>query len=256
MWVSRFKYRIKLAPNRFELGATPCPTHVGGHLDQLWNSNKSYLSISLRVQDTFLKWAGLKKNRFYRFDCIFEAQKHDCNKKRIWLPGGNTSISQETIPQENPVFKPAHPQMHTAPYCVVSKLLQTALFCSKLGGRESRWRITCNYSAATIIRASSASQHWVEWKKLLLTITRSGYLQSKSYHYVAYWSFLNLNLIKHTPCAQWVAWDWRSNQGTDTVPHRDFQSGTRHVSDGRTTIRGWTNEETSLTKRRRKTAQY
>ena len=55
MWVSRFKYRIKLAPGRFELGATPCPTHVGGHLDQLWNSNKSYLSISLRVQDTFLK---------------------------------------------------------------------------------------------------------------------------------------------------------------------------------------------------------
>ena len=55
VWVSRFKYRIKLAPGRFELGATPCPTHVGGHLDQLWDSNKSYLSISLRVQDTFLK---------------------------------------------------------------------------------------------------------------------------------------------------------------------------------------------------------
>ena len=55
MWVSRFKYRIKVAPSRFELGATPCPTHVGGHLDQLWNSDKSYLSIPLRVQDTFLK---------------------------------------------------------------------------------------------------------------------------------------------------------------------------------------------------------
>ena len=40
---------------RFELGAALCPTHVGGHLSQLWDSNKSYLSISSRVQDTFLK---------------------------------------------------------------------------------------------------------------------------------------------------------------------------------------------------------
>ena len=43
LWVSRFKYKIKVAPCRFELGATPFLTHVGGHLDQLWNSNKSYL---------------------------------------------------------------------------------------------------------------------------------------------------------------------------------------------------------------------
>ena len=27
------------------------------------------------------------------------------------LPGGNTSIPQEIIPQENPVFKPAHPHI-------------------------------------------------------------------------------------------------------------------------------------------------
>ena len=32
-----------------------CSTHAGGHLDQFWDSNKSYLSISSRVQDTFLK---------------------------------------------------------------------------------------------------------------------------------------------------------------------------------------------------------
>ena len=55
MWVSRFKYRIKVARGRFKLVATPCPTHVGGHLDQPWNSEKSYLSILVRVKDTFLK---------------------------------------------------------------------------------------------------------------------------------------------------------------------------------------------------------
>ena len=43
MWVSRFKYRIKLAPAKFELGFTSCPTYVGEHLNQLWDSNKTPL---------------------------------------------------------------------------------------------------------------------------------------------------------------------------------------------------------------------
>ena len=45
VWVSRFKYRIKLAPAKFKLGVAPCPAHVGEHLNQLWDSNKSPLSI-------------------------------------------------------------------------------------------------------------------------------------------------------------------------------------------------------------------
>ena len=84
MWVSRFKYRIKVAPVKFESGATSCLAHVGEHLNQFWDSNKSPLSIWLRVQETFLKWAGLKRRRFYRFDCIFKAQKHDCNKEIVF----------------------------------------------------------------------------------------------------------------------------------------------------------------------------
>ena len=47
MWVSRFKYGIKVAPAKFELGVTSnsCPAHVEEHLNQLWDSNKSPLSI-------------------------------------------------------------------------------------------------------------------------------------------------------------------------------------------------------------------
>ena len=55
MWVSRFKNRINQAQVKFELRAACCSTHVGGHPDQLWDCNKSYLSISLRVQDTLFK---------------------------------------------------------------------------------------------------------------------------------------------------------------------------------------------------------
>lgn len=39
--MSKFKYRIKIAPTKFESGITSCPAHVGGHLNQLWDSNKS-----------------------------------------------------------------------------------------------------------------------------------------------------------------------------------------------------------------------
>ena len=31
--------------------------------------------------------------------------------KIFWLPRGNQSITQETIPQENHIFKPAHPHV-------------------------------------------------------------------------------------------------------------------------------------------------
>ena len=41
VWVSRFK----VAPAKFELGATSCPARVGEHLNQLFDSNKSPLSI-------------------------------------------------------------------------------------------------------------------------------------------------------------------------------------------------------------------
>jgi hypothetical protein len=44
-------------------------------------------------------------------------------------------------------------------------------------------------------RGTLMSVRTLHAKKLLLTIKRSGYLQSKSYHYVAYWSFLNLNFL-------------------------------------------------------------
>ena len=32
LWLSRFKYRIKFAPTKFELGVKSCPAHVGRHL--------------------------------------------------------------------------------------------------------------------------------------------------------------------------------------------------------------------------------
>ena len=51
-------------------------------------------------------------SRFEKKDLIVSiAQKHDCNKEIFFLPRGNMSISQETNPQENPIFKPAHPQL-------------------------------------------------------------------------------------------------------------------------------------------------
>ena len=36
--VCMFKYTIKLAPAKFELGVVPCPARVRGHLNQLWGS--------------------------------------------------------------------------------------------------------------------------------------------------------------------------------------------------------------------------
>jgi hypothetical protein len=65
----------------------------------------------MRVQDTFLKCAGLKKD-ILSFRLHFLGSKARLQQeKNFWLPRGNQSISQETIPQENPVFKPAHPQL-------------------------------------------------------------------------------------------------------------------------------------------------
>ena len=111
MWVSRFKYMIKVAPGRFELGATPCPTHVGGHLDQLWNSNRSYLSISLRVQDTFLKWAGLKKRDFIVSIAFLRLKNTIATKKEFGCLEETRPYLRKPPPQENPVFKPAHPHI-------------------------------------------------------------------------------------------------------------------------------------------------
>ena len=45
LWVGRFKYRIKIAPARFELGFASCPAHVRRHRNQLWSSNSSPFSI-------------------------------------------------------------------------------------------------------------------------------------------------------------------------------------------------------------------
>ena len=66
----------------------------------LGDSNKLYLSISSRVQDTFLKWASFKKKGFYRFDCIFEAQKHDCNKTKFDCPEETSPYLRKPFPRK------------------------------------------------------------------------------------------------------------------------------------------------------------
>ena len=41
----------------------------------------------------------MKKKRFYRFDCIFEAQKHDC-KKQIGCPEETSPYLRKPFPKE------------------------------------------------------------------------------------------------------------------------------------------------------------
>ena len=93
LWVpvSRFKYRIKVAPGRFELGATPCPTHVGGHLDQLWNSNKSCLSISLRVQVSRFEFFFIVSIAFLRLkNTIATKKKNSVDwRKHVHISGNH-----------------------------------------------------------------------------------------------------------------------------------------------------------------------
>ena len=66
-------------------------------------------------QDTFLNWAGLKKKRFYRFDCVFDAQKHDCNKKR------NFGCPEETSPYLRKILY-LNPLTHKSTYRKFEKL--------------------------------------------------------------------------------------------------------------------------------------
>ena len=76
------------------------------------NMNKSPLIRQLiaRARDFSEVSSFEKRDGFvlFRFDRSFDAQKHDCNIKIIWLPGGSRYISQEDIPRHNHINPLTH----------------------------------------------------------------------------------------------------------------------------------------------------
>ena len=67
------------------------------------------------MQETFVHFSQVsrfeKKRDFIVSIAFLRLKNTIATKKKIGLPRGNMSISQETNPQENHIFKPAHPQM-------------------------------------------------------------------------------------------------------------------------------------------------
>jgi hypothetical protein len=107
MWVSRFKYKIKVAPAKFELGATSCPAHVGEHLNQFGTLTNHLQAFNCTCQRLFSS-GQVRKKEILSLRLYFYGSKTRLQQRNfVWLPRGNMSISQETSPQENHIFKPA-----------------------------------------------------------------------------------------------------------------------------------------------------
>ena len=149
------------------------------------------------MRDTFLKWswAGLKKKDFVvsiAFRAFLRLKNTIATTRICWLPGGNTSISQETIPQEKPIFKPAHPHFHL-------RLSHNYLTIAYNNPTEWPWPL---FSALTIGAHLKQLTWWIYLEQFLMRQRKLS--TSRSVRPNQFWTVMNARSLQFVARSAWL----------------------------------------------------